>query len=315
MKIAYQGVKGAYSHIAAMEVFSGQEYVACETFALAMDMVQKGEADFAMIPVENSNAGRVSDVHMLLPKTGLHIVGEHFLRIEHQLLGVKGAKLEDIKTVSSHPQALAQCSEFIQNHHITPIARIDTAKSCDDVAKAQDKTMAAIASKLAGQIYCLDILASNIENASNNTTRFLIMSREEKIPEYDGGAYVTSLIFNQKYSGRALQSSRWFCHQQHQYYQNRELSLGRQICISAILFGSGSSSCPKVFSKCFVRAQLFCRVCAYIRHLSEKRSFCGNLIQILRINCSVTYQYVRSLTIFLKSYYLPHITTFLQKFV
>ena len=205
MKIAYQGVKGAYSHIAAMEVFTGQEYVACETFALAMDMVQRGEVDFAMIPVENSNAGRVSDVHMLLPKTGLHIVGEHFLRIEHQLLGVKGAKLEDIRTVSSHPQALAQCSEFIQNHHITPIARIDTAKSCDDVAKAQDKTMAAIASKLAGQIYGLDILASNIENASNNTTRFLIMSREEKIPEYDADkSYVTSLIFKTKNIPAAL---------------------------------------------------------------------------------------------------------------
>ena len=204
MKIAYQGVPGAYSHIAAMSVYPNQEYIACETFELAMDLVQKGEVDFAMIPVENSNAGRVSDVHMLLPKTGLHIVGEFFLRIEHQLLGVKGARLEDIKMVSSHPQALAQCSEFVKKHHITPIARIDTAKSCDDVSKAQDKTMAAIASKLAGEIYGLDILASNIENASNNTTRFLIMSRENMIPEYDGEAYITSMIFKTRNIPAAL---------------------------------------------------------------------------------------------------------------
>ncbi len=198
LKITYQGVAGAYSNIAAMQVYPNQEYIACETFEIAMNMVQNGEADFAMIPVENSNAGRVSDVHMLLPKTGLHIVGEFFLRVEHQLLGVKGAKLEDIKTVSSHPQALAQCSEFLKNHHMTPIARIDTAKSCDDVAKAQDKSFAAIASKLAGEIYGLDVLAPNIENASNNTTRFLIMSREEMIPEYDGEDYITSFIFKAK---------------------------------------------------------------------------------------------------------------------
>lgn len=204
LKIAYQGVAGAYSNIAAMNVYPNQEYIACETFEIAMNMVQDGNADFAMIPVENSNAGRVSDVHFLLPKTGLHIVGEYFLRIEHQLLGVKGAKLEDIKTVSSHPQALAQCSEFVKNHHLTPIARIDTAKSCDDVAKAQDKTMAAIASKLAGQIYGLDILASNIENASNNTTRFLIMSRENMVPEYDGSDFITSFIFKTKNIPAAL---------------------------------------------------------------------------------------------------------------
>ena len=204
LKIAYQGVAGAYSNIAAMNVYPNQEYIACETFEIAMNMVQDGNADFAMIPVENSNAGRVSDVHFLLPKTGLYIVGEYFLRIEHQLLGVKGAKLEDIKTVSSHPQALAQCSEFVKNHHITPIARIDTAKSCDDVAKAQDKTMAAIASKLAGQIYGLDILASNIENASNNTTRFLIMSPKAVVPEDDGSTFITSFIFKAKNIPAAL---------------------------------------------------------------------------------------------------------------
>ncbi len=198
LKIAYQGVAGAYSHIASMTVYPGQEYVPCDTFEIAMNLVQNGQVDLAMIPVENSNAGRVSDVHFLLPSTGLSIVGEFFLRIEHQLLGVKGAKLEDIITASSHPQALAQCSEFLKNHRIKAVARIDTAKSCEDVVALQDKSKAAIASKLAAEIYGLDILASNIENAANNTTRFLIMSKDGTVPEYDGEKYITSFIFKAK---------------------------------------------------------------------------------------------------------------------
>lgn len=198
LKIAYQGVPGAYSHIASMSVYPGQEYLPCDTFEIAMNLVQNGLVDLAMIPVENSNAGRVSDVHFLLPETGLSIVGEYFLRIEHQLLAVKGAKLEDIVTASSHPQALAQCSGFLKKHNIKAVARIDTAKSCEDVAAAQDKTKAAIASRLAGEFYGLDILASNIENAANNTTRFLIMSRDKTVPEYDGGKFITSFIFKAK---------------------------------------------------------------------------------------------------------------------
>lgn len=204
LKITYQGVPGAYSHIAAMNVYPGQTYVACETFEAAMDMVRDGKADFAMIPVENSNAGRVSDVHFLLPKTDLFIVGEYLLRVEHQLLAVSGAKLCDIQTVSSHPQALAQCSEFLKERHIQPVARIDTAKSCADVAAQQDKTKAAIASKLAAQIYGLDILESNIENSSVNTTRFLILSRDHLVPEDDGEAFITSFIFKVKSIPAAL---------------------------------------------------------------------------------------------------------------
>lgn len=204
MKIAYQGVAGAYSHIASMQVFPEQDYVPCDTFEDAMVKVAAGEVDMAMIPVENSNAGRVSDVHFLLPKTGLHIVGEHFLRIEHQLLGLPGATLEDIVAASSHPQALAQCAEFLKKHAIKSMARIDTAKSCEDVLAWQDKTKAAIASKLAAEIYGLQILASNIENAANNTTRFLIMSREKAIPEDDGGKFITSFIFKLKNIPAAL---------------------------------------------------------------------------------------------------------------
>src|SRR5699024_3448973 len=126
------------------------------------------------------------------------IIGEFFLRVEHQLLGLRDARLEDIKTASSHPQALAQCSEFLKQHFIAPVTRIDTAKSCQDVVDYQDKSKAAIASKLAGEIYGLKVLAANIENTANNTTRFLVMSKETAIPKYDGGEYITSFIFKAK---------------------------------------------------------------------------------------------------------------------
>lgn len=204
MRIAYQGVAGAYSHIASMTVYPGQEYLPCDTFEKAMKLVSEGEADLAMIPVENSNAGRVSDVHFLLPQTGLHIIGEFFLPINHQLLGLPGTKLADVKSASSHPQALAQCSEFLKRYGIKPTARIDTALSCQDVLKFQDKSIAAIASKLAGEIYGLDVVAPNVENARNNTTRFLIMAREPEIPEDDGGAFITSFIFKAKNIPAAL---------------------------------------------------------------------------------------------------------------
>ena len=204
MKIAYQGVPGAYSHIACGVLFPEQEYIPCDTFEIAMELVKNGDVDKAVIPVENSNAGRVTDVHFLLPEAGLHIVGEHFMRIEHQLLAVKGAQLEDIQSAASHPQALAQCSEFLKAHSIKAISRIDTAKSCEKIALEQDKTKAAIASKLAAEIYGLDILAANIENANNNTTRFLIMQKEEEFPVNDGGRFITSIVFVTKHIPAAL---------------------------------------------------------------------------------------------------------------
>lgn len=204
LKIAYQGVAGAYSHIACMSVYPGQEYVACDSFEIAMVLVQNDEVDFAMIPVENSNAGRVADVHFLLPEAGLSIVGEYFLRIEHQLLAIKGTKLKDINTAASHPQALAQCSEFLKTHNIRPVARIDTAKSCENLIVDNDKTKAAIASSLAGEIYGLEVVARNIENAANNTTRFLIMAKNQFIPEDDGCKFITSFVFKAKNIPAAL---------------------------------------------------------------------------------------------------------------
>ena len=176
LKIAYQGVAGAYSNIAAQNVYPESVYVACETFEEAFEKVQSGAADFAMIPVENST----------------------------QLLVLKGTKLEDIKIAMSHPQALAQSAEFLKKNHIVPEARIDTAKSCEFVLEYQDKSRAAIASSLAGQIYGLEVLASDIETMDNNTTRFLIMSREKIVPEDDGGVFVTSFIFKARHIPAAL---------------------------------------------------------------------------------------------------------------
>lgn len=204
MKIVYQGVVGSYSYISAKDLFPNHEYLACDSFEQAMDMVQKNLADIAVIPVENSNAGRVTDVHFLLPQTGLHIIGEHFLRVEHQLLGLQDAELADIVSASSHPQALAQCSQFLKEHQIAATARIDTAKSCQDIINFQDKSKAAIASKVAAEVYGLKILAANIENASNNTTRFLVMQKEKIIPLDDGGKFITSCIFKVKSIPAAL---------------------------------------------------------------------------------------------------------------
>ena len=204
MKIAYQGVAGAYSHIAGQNVFPNQEYISCDTFETAMNLVQTEQADLAMIPVENSNAGRVADVHFLLPDTGLFINGEYFLRIRHQLLCLPDSNLSDIVSASSHPQALAQCSEFLKQHHIKPVARIDTAKSCEDIIKNADPTQAAIASAFAAEIYGLKILTPDIENAANNTTRFLIMSRNNIIPEFDGKKFITSFVFHVKSIPAAL---------------------------------------------------------------------------------------------------------------
>ena len=204
LRITYQGVPGAYSHIAAQEVFSDAEYISCDTFEMAMQKVQEGMSDFAMIPVENSCAGRVTDVHFLLPKMNLFIVGEYYLRVEHQLLAVKGSKLEDIVVVSSHPQALAQCSDFLKKHNIVSEARIDTAKSCEDVKNNNDKTKAAIASKLAAKIYDLDVLVSNIENTQNNTTRFLILSSRHDVPVMSDDKFITSFVFRVKSIPAAL---------------------------------------------------------------------------------------------------------------
>ena len=204
MKIVYQGVEGSYSHIMANKIYPNKTYIPCDTFEQAMEMVQNNIADIAVIPVENSNAGRVTDVHFLLPKTGLYITGEYFLRVQHQLLGLHSAEITDIISASSHPQALAQCSDFLRKNNISSISRIDTAKSCQDIINSNDKSMAAIASKMAAEIYGLKILVPNIENSSDNTTRFLIMQKENIVPKDDGSKFITSCIFKVKSMPAAL---------------------------------------------------------------------------------------------------------------
>lgn len=202
--VAFQGALGAYSHLACQEVFPKAKYLPCTTFFDAFETVQNGVADYAVIPIENSNAGRVADVHSLLSQTPLQIIGEHFLRIEHQLLGLESATLSDIKTATSHPQALAQCSSFLQQNNITSIAQNDTASSCEIIKEQGDKSVAAIASQTAAEIYKLKILVSNIENSKNNTTRFLIISNKQPVIENDGNKFITSLLFNTKNIPSAL---------------------------------------------------------------------------------------------------------------
>ena len=170
-----------------------------------MNAVHNKDADLALIPVENSEAGRVTDVHFLLPKSDLYIIGEAFLSVHHQLLGLKGTNINDIKEVFSHAQALAQCRVFLEKNKITPIQYIDTAASCEKILKNQDKSQAAIASKLAAELYNLEVIAEDIETAANNTTRFLIMAPTPQIPEpEEGKKYITSILFKARNIPAAL---------------------------------------------------------------------------------------------------------------
>ncbi|MBE6443363.1 MAG: prephenate dehydratase [Alphaproteobacteria bacterium] len=202
--IAFQGTFGAYSHLACQEIFPNDTYLPCFDFSNAFTAVQDETADFAVIPIENSNAGRVADVHFLLSQTPLYITGEYFLPINHQLLGLPETNLEQITQVISHPQALSQCSNFLKQHDIKPIAKDDTALSCRILTHTKDMTTAAIASSSAAQIYGLKILAPNIENSANNTTRFLIMSKKNNMLENNGQKFITSLIFTAKNIPAAL---------------------------------------------------------------------------------------------------------------
>ncbi|CAA6604030.1 Prephenate dehydratase [Rhodospirillaceae bacterium LM-1] len=194
-RIAFQGIPGAYSNLACRIVYPKLEPVPCETFDDVFACVRDGKAELAMIPIENSVAGRVADIHHLLPDSGLHIIGEYFLRVNHQLLGVKGAKVEDIKTVRSHVHALGQCRKLIKQLGIKAVVAADTALAANEVAERGDKSVAAIASELAGETYGLDVLRSNIEDAEHNTTRFVIMARQPIAPDRRVGPVITTFVF------------------------------------------------------------------------------------------------------------------------
>ena len=194
-KIAFQGEPGAFSHAAASNVFPGEEVIGCVTFEETINAVQSGRADFAVVPVENSLYGRITDIHHLLPESGLHIIGETFLRVEMNLLGVPGATLADIKAVQSLSVALGQCRRFITEHGLRTINAVDTAGSAREVAQKADKSVAAIASRFAAEIYGLTVLASNIEDADHNTTRFLVLSRDKQEAPANQGKVKTTFVF------------------------------------------------------------------------------------------------------------------------
>lgn len=195
LKIAFQGEPGANSHIAIAEAFPDATAMPCATFEDALAAISSGEADLGMIPIENSVAGRVADIHHLLPQSGLFIIGEWFLPIRHQLMAPRGAKLTDIKTIESHVHALGQCRRIIRKLGVKSIVAADTAGSARIVAERRDKSSAAIASRLAADIYGLDILAEDIEDEAHNTTRFVILAREEKWATKDSGPLVTTFVF------------------------------------------------------------------------------------------------------------------------
>jgi prephenate dehydratase len=193
--ISFQGEPGANSHIACKEVFPELEPLPCPTFEDALAAVSAGAAKFAMIPIENSLAGRVADIHHLLPNAGLYIVGEHFLPIRFQLMAVKGAKIGEITDVYSHVHAIGQCRNIVRKLKLKPHVAADTAGAARQVSEWGDRTRAAFAPRLAAEIYGLDILAKNVEDADHNTTRFVILSREPDNAKSGNGPIVTTFIF------------------------------------------------------------------------------------------------------------------------
>ena len=194
-RIAYQGEAGANSHIACAEAYPGFEPLPCPTFEDAFAAIEDGRAALGMIPIENSIAGRVADIHALMPDSGLHIVGEYFLPIHFQLMALPGATLGGLRSVHSHVHALGQCRRIIRRLGLTAHVAGDTAGSAREVAEAGDPTRASLAPRLAAAIYKLDILAEDVEDEAHNTTRFVVLSREPAMPEPGNGPVVTTFVF------------------------------------------------------------------------------------------------------------------------
>jgi prephenate dehydratase len=193
--ISFQGMPGAYSMMACRAAYPDMEPLSCRTFVDAFDAVREGRARLAMIPIDNSVAGRVADIHHLLPDSGLNIIAEHFQRVNHQLLGVKGATVEGLTHVHSHIHALNQCRKLIREIGVDPVVHVDTAGAAEDVAKWGDATQAAISSELAAELNGLDILRSDVEDAEHNTTRFVVMAREPVDPGAERDDLVTTFTF------------------------------------------------------------------------------------------------------------------------
>jgi prephenate dehydratase len=195
-RVAYQGEPGSNSHLVCTQRFSASEALPCASFEDVFAAVELGRADLGVIPIDNSLAGRVADIHHFLPTSPLHIVGEHFLRIRFALLGVPGATLESLRTVHSHVHALGQCRRIIREHGLAPVISGDTAGAAREVAEAGDPARAAISPPLAAEIYGLVVLAADVEDEEHNTTRFVILSRDLVEAAQGSGPVVTSFIFN-----------------------------------------------------------------------------------------------------------------------
>ena len=193
--VAFQGMPGAYSNMACIAYFNDVKTLPCNSFEDMLNATKNGEAVYAMVPVENSLAGRVADIHHLIPESGLFIIGEHFQRVNHQLLGLPTAKKEDIKFVKSHAQALAQSRKIIKKLNLIPIQHIDTAGAAEEIFRLGDPSIGAIASKMAAEIYGLKIMKENVEDAEHNTTRFLIMAKKPVMPPVNIETSVTTIIF------------------------------------------------------------------------------------------------------------------------
>ncbi len=195
-RIAYQGEPGANSHLVCQQHYPEWEPVACASFEDVFASVETGDADLAMIPIDNSIAGRVADIHHFLPSSGLHIVGERFLRIQFALMVTPGTDVSTLRTVHSHVHALGQCRGVIRELGLAPVVSGDTAGAAREVAEAQDPTRAAIAPPLAAEIYGLDVLRNDIEDEDHNTTRFIVLSRDFDSAPSGAGKVVTTFIFN-----------------------------------------------------------------------------------------------------------------------
>jgi prephenate dehydratase len=194
-RIAYQGEPGANSHAVCLEHYPDWEAIACASFEDVVGVVESGEADLAMIPIDNSIAGRVADIHHLLPTSGLHIIAEHFLRIRYALMAGPGASLDTITTAHSHVHALGQCRGIIRKLGLVPVVSGDTAGAAREVADAKDPTQAAIASPAAAPMYGLQVLADDVEDEDHNTTRFVVLSRDLIEAPRDGGPAMTTFVF------------------------------------------------------------------------------------------------------------------------
>jgi prephenate dehydratase len=193
--IAFQGLPGAYSDLSCRAAYPGWKTLPCPSFEAAMEALRDGRVALAMLPCENSVAGRVPDIHRLLPESGLYVIGEHFQRVEHCLLAPKGASMATLKRAHSHPMALGQVLNLMREKRLEPVIEADTAGAAAIIAERGGVEDAAIASELAAEIYGLDILARNVEDEHDNTTRFYVMARERAYPPVDAPDTVTTFVF------------------------------------------------------------------------------------------------------------------------